>query len=402
MRICLDIRPLLDANRSGVGNYTAGLISALLDLPSSGFDGAREYVLFANAAGNRLPPDIPAGRIAAERRFLRFPNRLLNAGFALAGWPRIEDLAGGGAPPAQRRAQGPDIERAPMAGGADLSYFPNLNFFATKKPYIMTVHDLSFVRHPDAFSRRQKLWHAAVRPGRVLERAAAVVAVSGHTKSDIMEIYGIPAERIRVINPGVGPEFRPATEAEKIALRTKFGLNKPFFLSLGTLEPRKNIASIIAAFERLPGDAELAVAGGKGWLYRDIFRRAAASPAKNRIRFLDYVADADKPALYSAAIALVYPSLYEGFGIPPLEAMACGAPVIAGHASSLPEVVGAAGLLANPLDVSEIAEAMRAVADGPSLRLALSSAGIARAKKFSWKESAVRLSELIEETGKRK
>ena len=142
---------------------------------------------------------------------------------------------------------------------------------------------------------------------------------------------------------------------------------------------------------------DLVIAGGRGWLWRGVFRQAARSSARRRIRFLDYVDEADKPALYSSALALAYPSFYEGFGMPPLEAMACGLPVIASHASSLGEVVGPAGLLIDPHDLNELAEAMRAVAEQPALRVRLRQRGLSQAKRFSWEESAVRLDRLIGE-----
>jgi len=370
MRVILDIRPMLEEKRSGVANYTARLLRALLDRPPV---AGRDYALFCNAYGRTLPADLPAAAPHVERHFSRYPNRLLNAAFAFAGRPLLEGLC----------------------AGADAIYLPNLNFVATAKPLVATVHDLSFERYPRFFSAKQRLWHRLIRPRSLLRRAAFTVAVSEHTKTDLVESYGLDPDRIAVINPGVGPEFAPAGEAEKEQVRRKYGLDGEYFLYLGTIEPRKNVGGLIDAFDRLGGKTRLVIAGSRGWLCRDIFRQAARSPAAERIRFLDRVADGDQPALYSAAAALVYPSFYEGFGMPPLEAMACGTPVIVGHASSLGEVAGDAGLMVDPYDVGEIADAMKAVLEEPGLGRLLGGRGRQRAARFTWEESAARLDRLF-------
>lgn len=363
MRVICDIRPLLDPRRSGVGTYAAEIVRALASR------GAHEYVLYANASRGSLPADLPAPSSRVAHRLTRRPNRLLNASFALFGAPAIESLAGGG----------------------DVAYLPNLNFAATRLPLVVTVHDLSFVRFPRFFSAKQRLWHAAIGAEGLLRRAAAVIAVSRHTKADVVETFGVPEERVSVAGPGVSAGFSPRPEPEIAAVRAKHGLHAPYYLFLGSLEPRKNIPGIIDAFDRVRADLDLVIAGGKGWLFRDIFRRAAASKKRDRIKFLGYVDAADKPALYSGASALVYPSFYEGFGMPPLEAMACGAPVVASHASSLGEVVGDAGLLVDPYAPDDIAAAMTAVVEDGRLASELRRRGLERAKLFTWDASAATL-----------
>ncbi len=370
MRIVMDIRPLLELNRSGVANYAARLLNALLERPAP---PDRRYVLFCNAYGRRLPPDIPPRSKTVEHRFTRIPNRLFNLTLAGVRRPALDDLC----------------------GGADLVYLPNLNFAASRAPLIVTVHDLSFERYPDLFSAKQRLWHRLVDPRRLLRLAAAVVAVSEHTRDDVIETYGVPAGKISVINPGVGPDFRPLSREECGPVLRRYGLSPGYFLYLGTLEPRKNIPAIISAFEKLGPREQLVIAGGRGWLYQDIFHLAAVSPARGRISFLDYVPESDKPALYSSAGALVYPSFYEGFGIPPLEAMACGTPTVVSQATSLGEVVGNAGLLVDPHDIGEIAAAMDALQHDDRLRQTLRERGLARAGSFSWAESARRLDGLF-------
>lgn len=362
MRVIVDIRPLLEPRRSGVGTYTAEVAKALARR------GAHEYALFANGRAP-IPADVPPPSPRLTHRFSRYPNRLLNAAFAFLGAPKLERLA----------------------GPADVAYLPNLNFVATGLPIVVTVHDLSFVRFPRFFSSKQRLWHAAIGTASLLRRATTVVAVSEHTRRDVIETFGVPEGNVVVAGPGVGPAFAPQGDAEKDRVRKKLRLDRPYFLFLGAIEPRKNIVGLIDAYERVDADLDLVIAGGKGWLYEDVFRRAARSPKRDRIKFPGYVDDADKPALYAAAAALVYPSFYEGFGMPPLEAMAVGTPVVASHVSSLGEVVGDAGLLIDPQDAGDIAAAMTAVVADPRLVGKLRSRGFERAKRFTWDASAATL-----------
>jgi glycosyltransferase involved in cell wall biosynthesis len=374
MTTIVDIRPMLEARRSGVAHYTAELLKRLVGLPRT--DGGR-FKLFCNSWGRKIPTDTPPESPVFERKFSRYPNRLLNASFAWIGRPLIEDLTGGG----------------------DQVYLPNLNFIATKKPLTVTVHDLSFVRFPGFFSPKQRLWHRAIDPRRLLRSSRTVVAVSEHTKTDVVESFGIAADRVQVVTPAAGPEYRPRDAREREEARRKYGLPENFFLFLGTVEPRKNVAGLITAFEKMTGPTALVIAGGMGWRSGEALRKAKSSPAGDRIKFIDYVDDADRPALYSAARVFVYPSFYEGFGMPPVEAMACGTPVVTSRTSSLPEVVGVAGLLIDPHDPSELAEAMSAAWGDEPLRRRLTEYGIEQSKKFSWERSAGRLDEILRGKG---
>jgi glycosyltransferase involved in cell wall biosynthesis len=176
-------------------------------------------------------------------------------------------------------------------------------------------------------------------------------------------------------------------------VRARYGLGEgPFILSVGTVQPRKNYGRLVEAFHRLDeSDLTLAIAGGKGWLDDPLYRQIEALGLGERVRLLGFVDDADLPALYSAARVFAFPSLYEGFGLPPLEAMACGVPVVASRASSLPEVIGEAGLLVDPLDVEALASALRRALEDEDLRHTLISRGLAQARRFSWAESAQQL-----------
>jgi glycosyltransferase involved in cell wall biosynthesis len=367
MRIAVDIRPLMERRPGGVALFTADMVRALQAR------GAHDYALFCNSFGEGQKSR-KAERQVVGAHISRFPNKLLNASFAFLDAPTIESLV----------------------GGADAVYLPNLNFAATRKPYVVTVHDLSFERYARFFSKKQRLWHAMVRPKRLILGAAKVAAVSRHTKEDLVETYDVPAAKVEVVHPGVGGSYRPQPPATVRAVMKRYALERPYFLFLGTIEPRKNIKNVIAAFDRLSGDENLVVAGGTGWLYRETLERAARSPRRERIRFIGYVPEEDKPALYAGSIALVYPSYYEGFGLPPLEAMACGTPVVASHATSLGEVVGDAGLLVDPYRAREIAEAMMTVRDEPAFADELRRRGLERARRFTWNESAKKMEAIFE------
>jgi glycosyltransferase involved in cell wall biosynthesis len=371
MRILIDARPLMDDRRGGVGVYTERMVRALLDAPT------HRYTLFTNSFGRPMRPDgIPA---RAEVRSSRLPNKALNAALALVEMPGMERLA---------------------RTDADAVWLPNLNFAAARAPMVVTVHDLSFERHPEFFSAKQRLWHAMVRPRDLLRRAAAITAVSEHTKSDIIATYGVDPGKIHVVAPGVGREYSPAARADLPRIRGKYALPERYLLALGTIEPRKNAVGLIKAFERMKTDADLVFAGGNGWLNSGIFKQAAASPLRDRIRFIGYVPEEDKPPLYAGAAAFAYPSFYEGFGLPVAEAMACGTPVVASTATSLAETVGDAGILVNPRDANDIALGLEAALE-PSMAAVLSARGIVRAGRFDWNASARKLEALFTRLGAR-
>jgi glycosyltransferase involved in cell wall biosynthesis len=313
--------------------------------------------------------DAPPEGINVKHDYRRWPNKVLNAGFAFLRYPHIDR----------------------MVGGADVLYMPNLNFAAASCRIVVTVHDLSFYRYPEFFSPRQRLWHRLVNADSLLKRAGVVIAVSRHTKDDIVETFGIDQKKIRVVTPAVSGEFRPRDEKRTSAVRRKYALPDRFILYLGTLEPRKNVEGLIRAFDLAETDIDLVIAGGRGWMYDRIFRAAEQAKKRERIRFLGYVDEWDKPALYSAAEAFAYPSFYEGFGMPALEAMACGTPVIASHASSLGEVVGDAGLLINPAKPEEIAYAIDGLMSDSALRERFRAKGMERSESFSWEKGAKEL-----------
>ncbi len=357
---------------AGIGRYTRELVKALATR-SAGSDELC-YRLFVADANKATRPTLPGPNFAwcptqlTERWLARLWYRL-----RLPLW--IENWTG------------------------PLDLFHALDFFLPPvKPgtrTLVTVHDLSFVREPDT-----------VMPGMTyplnrwvphsVKQADHVIAVSEATRQDLIELYQTPPQKISVLYHGVTADFQRVTDPIRlVTIRQKYGLGEgPFVLSVGTLQPRKNYRRLIQAFAQLDSSLTLVIIGSKGWRCEDIFAEVARQGLEAQTHFLDFVADADLPALYSAASLFVYPSLYEGFGLPALEAMACGTPVVVSNQSALPEVVDETGLLVDPYNVEEIAAAMARLLTDTSLRQQLAQAGQRRAARFTWEEMATKLLDL--------
>ena len=256
---------------------------------------------------------------------------------------------------------------------------------------VTTIHDLGYRyfpdEHPPATRRVRRLsnrWSA--------RRATRVIAISGATRDDLVRLEGVRRDKITVVHHGHAPWFRRIDDAARIdAVRGRHGLDRPYFLFIGTLQPRKNLERLLAAFDHLAAshpEPVLALVGAMGWQSERLERALAAIRARDRVRLLGYVDDADVPPLLSGSLGLAFPSLYEGFGLPALEAMACGTPVLTSATSSMPEVVGEAGLLVDPLDVDAIAAGLARLADAVELRRDLGRRGEARAAGFTWERAA--------------
>jgi glycosyltransferase involved in cell wall biosynthesis len=255
-------------------------------------------------------------------------------------------------------------------------------------PQVITVHDLSFLFYPRNFPASKRLYLRTFTRMSV-RRARRVIAISENTKRDVVQQYGIPPDRVDRIYYGTDPIFRPLPAGQVADFRKRRGLPERFVLFVGTLEPRKNVVRLIEAYARLPRNCPpLLLVGGKGWLYDEIFTRVGELDLTDKVQFVGYVSGEELPWWYNAADLFVYPSVYEGFGLPPLEAMACAVPVISSSVSSLPEVVGEAGLLVDPDDVQALAEAMGQVLADSHLRETMRAAGLAQASRFSWQEAA--------------
>jgi glycosyltransferase involved in cell wall biosynthesis len=259
---------------------------------------------------------------------------------------------------------------------------------------VVTVHDLSFLRHPEAAEPSLRAFLCASVP-RSVRKADLVLGDSESTRQDVIELLGIDGDRVEVVYPGVDGAFRVIDDQHHLAaVKQLYGLDCPFILNVGTLEPRKNLVTLLdayAALRRRGLEHKLVIAGGRGWLYDGVFRRLEELSLEQDVIFLGYVAEEHLPALYSLADLLVFPSLYEGFGLPPLEAMACGTPVITSDSSSLPEVVGKAGLMVPARDADALAEAIATVLADSVLREDLVKQGLSWAAQFTWRAAGEKL-----------
>ena len=269
---------------------------------------------------------------------------------------------------------------------------------------VVTVHDLGYLYYPEAHTRlaqRYLDWSTRYNA----RHAAHVIADSQATRSDLMRHYHVPEKKISVVYPGGGSRLEPVTDAGKLsAVKRRYDLPERYLLYVGTIQPRKNLQRLVEAFNLLKqssdvNDLSLVIAGKKGWLYESIFQRTVELGLEGRVLFPGYVDSDDLPALMSAAVAFVLPSLYEGFGLPAWEAMTCGTPVVCANVSALPEVVGDAALLVDPLDVRGLAEAMRRIVTDGALRRELRRRGFEQASHFSWKRCAREVLDVLEMVG---
>jgi glycosyltransferase involved in cell wall biosynthesis len=272
-------------------------------------------------------------------------------------------------------------------------------------PLVVSIHDLSFEHLPQTFKRRSRIqlrW--TVRSS--ARRAARILALSESARQDIIETYRIAPERVTMIPLAAPAHFEPVADEKHLQrIRHTYGIDGDYILSVGSIQPRKNLIRLVRAFANLrqarPGVKlpKLVLVGKKSWLYDETLQVIEQSGIGDDILLTGYVPEADLPALYSGAICFVYASYFEGFGLPPLEAMKCGTPVIVGDRTSLPEVVGDAGLLVNPFDEAEIASAIAKLIDNPDLRRTLRVKGLKRASEFSWRETARRTLEVYQQVG---
>lgn len=307
----------------------------------------------------------------------RFPSKFLNASFKFRAWPKIDKLL----------------------GGCDVLFFPTMLYSAwsDETKAVLTMHDLSFEFYPQFFTARQRLWHNLVGPKELCGRAQKVIAVSESTRQDLLERYGLTPAKVKTIYSGADPLYRPIVDRRCLeAIRNRYDLpDVKFILQVGTLEPRKNAVGTLAAWEKWQQqnaaeakDYHLLFVGYSGWKVRDFFRRVRGSDFKGKIHVRCDVIRQDLPALYNLASIFVYPSFYEGFGFPVLEAASCGVPVITSANSSLGEVIGDAGLLVDPYRIDDIVEAMRALTTDPDLVKTLRAKGLARTVEFDWERTA--------------
>jgi glycosyltransferase involved in cell wall biosynthesis len=272
------------------------------------------------------------------------------------------------------------------------------------KHYVSTIHDLIPVMFPewDLFPR---VMSSKLHFPKLIGDSDRIIADSYHTKKDIIRFYRVQEQKISVIHLGASKEYKQLDDRIVYAVKTKYHLNFPFVLFVGTLEPRKNIPTLLKAFsicrKKIPA-LKLVIVGQKGWKYAEIFSTLAHLNLENEVIFLQYVPHEDLPAIYNAADLFVYPSLHEGFGLPPLEAMQCGVPVITSNTSSLPEIVGEGGAMVSPNDVQGLADMMSLMLSDDNLRKENIRYGLSRAQMFSWEKCAQQTQEVYDETGEHK
>jgi glycosyltransferase involved in cell wall biosynthesis len=261
----------------------------------------------------------------------------------------------------------------------------------TPRATVATIHDLGYLHFPGEHPAPTRLLRRLANRWSA-RRATRVVAISGATRDDLVRYDGVPADRISVVHHGHASWFKPVRDPALVeAVLARHQLDRPYFLFVGTLQPRKNLERLLAAFDTVAADHPdllLALVGAAGWQPERLQHALASVRARDRVRQLGYVDDADLPPLLSGSLGLAFPSLYEGFGLPALEAMACAAPVLTSNTSSLPEVVGDAALLVDPLDVAAIADGLRRLADDPDLRRDLGERGLVRSAGFTWERAA--------------
>lgn len=272
-------------------------------------------------------------------------------------------------------------------------------------PSVISIMDLSFIHFPQLFARKD-LYQLNNWTAYSVKKARKIFTISQFSKNDIIKEYGVGKEDIVVTYPGIKEvESSKVRNVYKVLsmsdLNKKFGINKEYILFVGTLQPRKNIEKLIEAFAKIDKDILLLIVGKKGWLYEDILNAPQKYNIGSRVKFLDFVEDSDLEALYKNAICFVLPSLYEGFGLPVLEAMKNGCPVLLSNVSSLPEAGGDAALYFDPEDANEIANAIKRVIEDNSLREDLIKKGFLQVKKFSWEKTARKTLDVLQEVGRK-
>jgi glycosyltransferase involved in cell wall biosynthesis len=378
MIIGIDVRCLAEGRMTGVEEYTLNLLENLFQL-----DKENEYVLFFNSFKLAKADFSWLEKYSNVRlKKFRWPNKLLNLSFWYLGFPKIDK----------------------MIGGADIVFLPNIIFASVSKKakLVATIHDLSFERFPETFSWKRRLWHGFINSKKICRQAQKIIAVSDSTKNDLINLYQVDPQKIEVIPSGISENFLPINrnDGKLVEIKERYGLPYKFILFLGTIEPRKNIAALIRAFDNFKKYAEekkdenltrfkLVIAGQSGWLGQRVAKEIEKAEYKKDILAINFVPAEDKPYIINLASLFVYPSIFEGFGFPPLEAMKCGVPVIASNNSSLPEVVGSGGIMVNFDKPDEIAKIMREILKDSDLYAKISSAGMKKTNEFGWKKTAL-------------
>ena len=371
MKIGVDIRVLMDKQYSGISEYAHYLLHELLAQ-----DDDNEYIFYYNSFKKLDEHFLDWSGPKVTFKNTSWPNKIFNYIFQkLFNWPKLDSIT----------------------GPVDVFWSPHINFScfgssAGKK--ILTVHDLSFLRYPEFFSARKNFWHQGINVKKLVKRYDLIVAISENTKIDLIELLQVPEEKIVVIYSGLNQDENILSPASINAFKDRHEINPHFILYLGAIEPRKNVEGLIEAYNlmrdrHLPlTEYQLLIAGASGWKNKHIYRKAKNSLYCDDIHFLGYVSRAERDWLYSNASLFVYPSYYEGFGFPPLEAMSHGLATITSDVSSIPEVVSDAALTVNPYSALDLARAIETLLLDPELKQKYADKGRERSKLFTWKKTA--------------
>jgi len=375
MRIGIDASPILK-ERAGVGNYTYQLIRHL-----SLIDRVNQYVLFYCHHKDVRDKIMKLENPNFESKTVRFPIKIMKVFWASVRRPKVDR----------------------WVGKVDLYHSTAfyLNPISEGKS-ILTIFDVNFLAMRK-FTLWSGRWHFAPKMKDYAKRSHHIITVSESSKREIIKYLNVAEEKISVIYGGYSDIFKPkADDRLSGEVKRKYNITGNYLLYVGTLEPRKNLLGLIRAYaqSRAKDDFILVLAGGRGWQYENIFKLVRKLKLENRIIFTGYVPENDLPGLYQGATLFVYPSFYEGFGLPPLEAMACGLPVIVSNTTSLPEVVGDAGVYVDPDYVEQISFSIDTVLSDSDLRQTLIQRSLERAKLFSWEKTAKKTLELYEQVVK--
>lgn len=369
MHIAIDVRSLMGGRHSGVEEYTTQIIRAM-----SRVAPLHTYHLFYN---NARQVQLPQFRENIVVHPFRYPNKLLHASQLLLGLPKWNHL---------------------LAQPIDVVFVPNSHLVPLSRdiPLVSVVHDVAFERFPEFLTVKRRIKDSLMRPRDLFIRSDHIIAVSEHTARDLGDVYDMNANNITVVYPGVGSRVENVRPGDVQRVLRKYSIPSQFFLFVGTMEPRKNISSIIAAFSTIANriSQNLVIAGEQGWKMRELRDVVAASPYADRIHVIGFVEEGDKDALYAAADVFVYPSFYEGFGFPPLEAMINGTPAVVSFNSSLPEVVGSWATLIDPYNTSQIAAVLEEMLVSPT-RVPKSVQQEIR-EKYSWDRAAKETVKILE------
>jgi len=369
MKILIDLRVLTRPQFSGITEYAKFLTSHLLLA-----DKKNEYILFYNGFQKSPLPEEWTNNPRVKVINSSIPNRLWSFSNKIFNLPKIDKKI-----------------------KADVFFSPHFNILSlqNKRKRVFAFHDLSFIHYPNFFSNRDNFWHWLQDYKRQAQTAGHLIAVSEFTRQDLIDNLSIPPERITKIYSGVNSFYRKISADDKNLNEFKraHNLEKPFLFYLGMLEPRKNIPAIIRAFNILKTDKKfkdlkLIVAGAKGWLYDKIFQEAEKSKFREEIIFWGPAAPSEALYLYNLAEVFVYPSFFEGFGFPPLEAQACGLPVVTTNRSSLPEVMGDSALMVNPWKIGDLALVLKDILTSEKNQKRLRQAGFSNIKRFNWAKTA--------------